>query len=86
MKWAGYVECKGEGRGAYRILVRRSGGRRPLRRLRRRWKDNIKLDTSRNGIVGHGMDRSGSGEGQVAGCFECGNETSSSIKCEEFLE
>jgi hypothetical protein len=34
----------GEGRGAYRILVGRPEGRRPLRRPRRRWEDNIKID------------------------------------------
>ena len=32
----------------------------------------------------HGLDRSGSGQGQVAGCCECGNETSGCIKCGEF--
>jgi len=30
--------------------------------------------------VGLGMDRSGSGQGQVAGTCECGNEPSGSIK------
>jgi hypothetical protein len=34
----------GEGRGAYRVLVGRPEGRRPLRRSRRRWEDNIKMD------------------------------------------
>jgi hypothetical protein len=34
----------GEGRGAYRILVGRPEGRRPLGRPRRRWEDNIKID------------------------------------------
>jgi hypothetical protein len=34
----------GEGRGAYRILVGRTEGRRPLGRPRRRWEDNIKMD------------------------------------------
>jgi hypothetical protein len=34
----------GEGRGAYRILVGRPEGRRPLGRPRRRWEDNIKRD------------------------------------------
>ena len=29
--------------------------------------------------------RSGSGQGQVAGTCDCGNELSGSIKCEEFL-
>jgi len=31
------------------------------------------------------MDRGGSGQGQVAGTCECGNEPSGSIKCEELL-
>jgi hypothetical protein len=34
----------GEGRGAYRVLVGRPGGKRPLERPRRRWEDNIKMD------------------------------------------
>jgi hypothetical protein len=34
---------KGEGRGAYRILVGRLEGRRPLGRPRCRWEDNIKM-------------------------------------------
>jgi hypothetical protein len=40
------VECStnGEKRGAYRILVGRPEGRRPLGRPRRRWEDNIKWD------------------------------------------
>jgi hypothetical protein len=35
---------------------------------------------------GHGLDRSDSGQGQVAGCCECGDEPSGSIKCGEFLD
>jgi hypothetical protein len=34
----------GEERGAYRILVERPEGRRPLGRPRHRWEDNIKTD------------------------------------------
>jgi hypothetical protein len=34
----------GERRGAYRALVGKPEGRRPLERPRRRWKDNIKTD------------------------------------------
>jgi hypothetical protein len=34
----------GEGRGAYRILVGRPEGRRPLGRPRHKWEDNIKMD------------------------------------------
>jgi hypothetical protein len=35
---------------------------------------------------GYGLDRAGSGYGQVAGTCECGNEPSGSIKCGEFLD
>jgi hypothetical protein len=34
----------GERRSAYRVLVRKPEGRRPLERVRRRWDDNIKMD------------------------------------------
>jgi hypothetical protein len=43
----------GEKRGAYRILVGKPEGRRPLGRPRRRWDDNIKMDLQ---VVGWGMD------------------------------
>jgi hypothetical protein len=36
MRWAGRVACIGEGRGAYRVLVGRSEGKRPLGRPRHR--------------------------------------------------
>jgi hypothetical protein len=34
----------GETRNAYRILVRKPGGKRPLGRPRHRWVDNIKIN------------------------------------------
>jgi hypothetical protein len=34
----------GEMRGVYRVLVRKHEGRGPLRRPRRRWEDDIKMD------------------------------------------
>jgi hypothetical protein len=46
----------GEGRGAYRILVGRPEGRRPLGRPRRRWEDNVKMDVQEMGWGGHGLD------------------------------
>jgi hypothetical protein len=52
MRWAGHVARMGEKRGAYRILVGRPEGRRPLGRPRRRREDNIKMDLE----VGWGMD------------------------------
>jgi hypothetical protein len=33
-----------------------------------------------------GLDGFGSGQGEVAGTCECGNELSGSIKCGEFLD
>jgi hypothetical protein len=44
MRWAGHVARMGEKRNAYRILVGKPEGKRPLGRLRRRWEDNIKMD------------------------------------------
>jgi hypothetical protein len=44
MRWARHVARMGEKRGAYRILVGRPEGRRPLERPRGRWEDNIKTD------------------------------------------
>jgi len=35
---------------------------------------------------GYGLDRNGSGYGQVVGTYECGNEPSGSIKCGELLD
>jgi hypothetical protein len=42
----------GEGRGAYRILVGRPEGRRPLGRPSCRWEDNIKMDLQEVGWGG----------------------------------
>jgi hypothetical protein len=37
MRWAGHVARIGDRRGAYRVLVGRPDGKRPLGRSRRRW-------------------------------------------------
>ena len=44
MRWAGHVARMGEERGAYRVLVGKLEGKRPLGRPRRRWVDNIGMD------------------------------------------
>jgi hypothetical protein len=44
LRWAGHVARMGERRGAYRALVGKPEGRRPLGRPRHRWEDNIKMD------------------------------------------
>jgi hypothetical protein len=38
------VARTGERRNAYRVLVKKREGRRPLGRPRHRWEDNIKVD------------------------------------------
>jgi hypothetical protein len=44
LRWAGDVAGVGERRGAYRALVGKPEGRRPLGRPRSRWEDSIKTD------------------------------------------
>jgi hypothetical protein len=50
MRWAGHVACMGERRGLYRVLVGKPEGSRPLRRPKRRWEDNIKIDLQKVGF------------------------------------
>jgi hypothetical protein len=57
IRWAGHVARMGEKSSAYRILVGRREGERPLGRPRRRWEDNIKIDIQEVGCgMGHGLD------------------------------
>jgi hypothetical protein len=51
MTWAGHVARIGEKRNAYRLLVGKPKGKRPLGKPRRRWVDNIRIDL---GAVGWG--------------------------------
>jgi hypothetical protein len=44
MRWAGHVFRMGENRNAYRLLVGKPEGKRPLGRPRRTWVNNIKMD------------------------------------------
>jgi hypothetical protein len=48
-RWAGHVARMGERRGAYRALVEKPVGRRPLGRSRRRWGYNIKMEVGWEG-------------------------------------
>jgi hypothetical protein len=41
MRWAGHVAHMGEKGNAYRVFVGKPKGKRPLRRPRCRWEDNI---------------------------------------------
>ena len=42
----------GKMKGAYRIVVGKPDGKRPLGRPRRRWEDNIKMDLQEVGCEG----------------------------------
>jgi hypothetical protein len=44
MRWAGHVARMGQKRNAYRLLVGKPDGRRPLGRPRRRWLYDITMD------------------------------------------
>ena len=72
LRLAEHVARMEERRGAYRVLVGKAEGRRPPGKP--------------SGTGDHGVDRSGSGWGQVAGSCQCGNERSGSIKCEDFVK
>jgi hypothetical protein len=52
MRWVGHVAHFRERRCAYRVLVGKPEGQRPLGRLRYRWEDNIKLDLLNVGCGG----------------------------------
>jgi hypothetical protein len=62
MRWAGHVARMGEKRNMYRSLVGKPEGKRPLRRRRRRWIDNNKMDLLEIGLsvvgwIGLAQDR-----------------------------
>jgi hypothetical protein len=44
MEWARHVARMESMRNAYKMLVGKPEGKRPLGRPRRRWKDNIRMD------------------------------------------
>jgi hypothetical protein len=43
MRWSGHVARKEEKKNAYRLLVGKTEGGRPLGRTRHRWEDNIRM-------------------------------------------
>jgi hypothetical protein len=76
----------GEKRNIYRWLVGKPEIKRPLRRPRCRWIDNIKMDFVEIGLgeldwIGLAQDKY-----RYRGFCELGNEPSGSIKCWETTE
>jgi hypothetical protein len=85
LRWAGHMARMGERRGAYRALVGKPEGRRPLGRPRCRWEDNIKMNLrevgcgAQTGLIWLRLRTDG-------GFYVYGDKPSGSIKCGEFLE
>ena len=79
MRWAGHVAHMGDRRSAYKVLVGKPEGKKPLGRPRRRCEDNIKMsfvDWIDLALIIR----------QVAATCECGNEPTGFVKCGEFLD
>jgi len=53
-RWVEHVACMGEMQNAYNSLVGKPEGKRPLRRPKHRWEDNIRLDLREIGWEGVG--------------------------------
>jgi hypothetical protein len=68
-------------RGAYKVLVGETVGKRPLGRPRPRWKENIKMDLQEVGW--RGMDWIGLAQVTVVNAVV---NLAVSIKCEELLD
>jgi hypothetical protein len=48
-RWAGHIELRGKNRNAYRVLMGKLEGKRPLGSPKHRWEDNIKMDFRETG-------------------------------------
>jgi hypothetical protein len=83
MRLAGHLSRMGEKRNAYRLLVGKPEGKRPLGRSIHRWADNIKMDLVVVGLGG--VCWIGLAQNKYSSC-EIGNEPSGSIKCWETVE
>ena len=55
LSWGEHVKRMGDTRGAYRVLVGKTDGKRPLGRLWFRWEYNIQMYLQEVGW-GHGLD------------------------------
>jgi hypothetical protein len=84
LRWVEHISRMGLMKNAYKILIGKPEGKRPLGRPRRRWED-IRMD-QRERVRRCGLDSSGSGQGPVAGCCEHGNKPSGSITGGEFID
>ena len=68
MRRAGHVARMGEGRGIYRVLMGKPEGKKPRRRPRGRWEDNVKMylqEVGCGGRTGLSWLRIGTGGGHL---------------------
>jgi hypothetical protein len=86
MRWAGHVARMGEKKSAYRILVGRPEGRRPLGRPRHRWEDNIKMDLQEVGWEGMDWIELAQDTDRWWALVNAVMNLRVSIKCGEFLD
>ena len=56
LRWAGHVARMEEGRSAFIIVTGKPTGKRPLRKPRRRWDDNIRMDINKCHVGKHLVD------------------------------
>jgi hypothetical protein len=75
MRWAEHVARMGEERKVYGVLVRKPEGKSPLGRPKPWWEDGIRMDLGEIGLGVCGLNSTGSGQGPVAGCCGCGDES-----------
>jgi len=54
MRWAGHVACMGEGRGEYRVLVGKPGGKRKRGRTGKKGGEKVKRGWGGGGWGGGG--------------------------------
>jgi hypothetical protein len=86
MRWAVNEARMGEMRNAYSILVGKPEGKRPLKRCRRGWKDNIRMDLREIGWEYVNWIHLAQDRDQWRTRVKKGNEHSHSIKGGGFLD
>jgi hypothetical protein len=83
LRWVGHVACMVVSRSAYRVLVGKPEGRRPLGSPRHRWENNIKIGLRE--LRCEGMDWISLAQDRDR-CCKHSNERLGSRKCWEFLD
>jgi hypothetical protein len=78
--------CGEERAGMHTVLVRKREGKRPLRRPRLRWENNIKMDIQEVGCVGVVWIDVAQDRDRLRSPLNAVINLRGSIKCREFLD